>query len=108
MYKCNERFLACLFVRRVNNKSQMHCINELNNVFLSGSDQCPKSVDTVMTTCHTTWRTKIRGKGLEKGFSQCRRRPLNAGCVMREVTRQANVQIVRRKNNQRVDSKQSM
>ena len=46
---CNEKFLTCVFMHRANRKSHKNCIGELNNVCLSGSDRCPKSVEAVVT-----------------------------------------------------------
>ena len=38
MDKCNAKFLACLFMHGADRKLHEKCINELNNVHLSGSD----------------------------------------------------------------------
>ena len=47
--KCNRKFLACVFVHGANGKLHKNCIGELNNMCLSGSDRCPKSVEAAMT-----------------------------------------------------------
>ena len=46
---CNGKLLACVFMHGANRKSHKSCIGELNNMYLSGSDRCPKSVEAAMT-----------------------------------------------------------
>ena len=47
--ECNKKFLACLFMHGVNGKSHENCVNELNNMHLSGGDWHPKSAEAAMT-----------------------------------------------------------
>ena len=47
--KCNAQMLACMFMHGANKKLYKKCIIELNNMYLSGNDRYPKSIEAAMT-----------------------------------------------------------
>ena len=47
--KCIDEFLACLFMCRGNEKLKKKCVNELNDVCLSGNDWHPKCIEEAIT-----------------------------------------------------------
>ena len=47
--KCRNKTLACLFLNGANRKYYSKCIDELNNAYLSGHNNYPKSAEEAMT-----------------------------------------------------------
>ena len=47
--KCQRQFMACLFLHSTNCENCSKCIEELNDMCLSGSDNHPKSIEEAMT-----------------------------------------------------------
>ena len=100
---CNRKFLACLFMHGVNEKLHKKCINELNNVCLSGSDWCPKLAEAAMT-CMLHHMEKNHGDESREGIQLMQNTTIECWLCQEEGHKKMSGQTVRRKNNWRVNS----